>query len=337
MAARDTTGGDEAVLLMLARQRSLAHAIDALVAATAVSEIDTSIDTEEVQSRDLAAFASRALAYAASKPDLSWLTAKDPLTNEPRLVNDDLFLDALTAKVEAFTGPAAPTEHFGGLGLLNRLKSTAQGIANVARRTFDAVVGAAGGAAAGVALGFTPGTAVKLLRPLATRRGGVFVGDIFAYLAKRTKIAGIVTTALDAAIAKKTAQDDKLIVVCHSMGGNIVYDILTSSRPDIQVDLFVTVGSQVALFKELRLYVEDQTTPNIAPKKVKKPANIKAWLNVFDPMDVLGFAAEGVFEDVKDFAISNQGTVLDAHVLYFVRPVFHERLRARMTALGLGS
>jgi hypothetical protein len=54
--------------------------------------------------------------------DLSWLKAIDPATNEPRLVNDDLFLDALTAKVQAFNPPTASTENFGGLGFLNRLR-----------------------------------------------------------------------------------------------------------------------------------------------------------------------------------------------------------------------
>jgi hypothetical protein len=337
VSVNEMKNGDQVLLLTLARERSLEHAIDAIVAATAVSDPDTSVATAAAQSADLARFAAQALAYAASLPDVSWLNDLDPQTGEPRLKSDEDFLEALSQRVETFTGASGTTERFGGIGLVNRLKSTARKIAKVARRTLGAITGAVGGAAAGAALGGAPGATVKALRPVATRRAGLFLGDVFTYLSNRTKIAGIVVDALDQADAKKKPTDDKLIVVAHSMGGNIVYDVLTSFRPKLQVDLFVTVGSQVALFKEMRLYAEDKNKPGIAPTKVKPPNTITAWLNVFDPMDALAFAAEGVFERVKDFAIANNGSAFDAHVLYFVRPVFHHRLRARMAELGIGS
>jgi hypothetical protein len=69
---------------------------------------------------------------------------------------------------------------------------------------------------------------------------------------------------------------------------------------------------------------------------VKRPDAIKAWINVFDSLDVLGFAAEGVFNGVTDFAFSTQASPLDAHGLYFSRSSFHQRLRARMAEAGLG-
>jgi pimeloyl-ACP methyl ester carboxylesterase len=143
-----------------------------------------------------------------------------------------------------------------------------------------------------------------------------------------------VTKALDDAAARKANGDDKLVVVAHSMGGNIVYDILTHYRSDLVVDLLVTVGSQVAFFKEMGLYHEDAgQRPGPNPARVSKPAAVRAWLNVFDPMDVLAFAAGKVFEGVSDFAFSNQASPLDAHSLYFFRPGFHERLRARIEAV----
>jgi hypothetical protein len=335
--ANQQPNGDQLILVTLARERSLEHAIDAVVAAAGIREVDTSVATADEQAHELAEFAAKALAYAVSNPDLSWLTALHPVTNEPRIQSDEDFLEALTQRVEEFAAAGRTSETFGGIAVLNRLKATARSIAKVAKRTLGAIVGAAGGAALGAALGGTPGVTIEALRPIATRRGGMFFGDVFAYLAKRKKIAGIVMDALDAGDAKRTAMDDKLIVVAHSMGGNIVYDILSSFRPKMNVNLLVTVGSQVGLFKELCLYAEDEGKTPIAPKKVAKPDSIQRWINVFDPMDALAFAAEGVFEDVKDFAIANNGTAFDAHVLYFVRPVFHERLRARMAEVGLGS
>jgi hypothetical protein len=109
------------------------------------------------------------------------------------------------------------------------------------------------------------------------------------------------------------------------------------------VDLFVTVGAQVALFKELGLYKEDEGRTHLGghPPKVRKPKHIKKWINVFDPIDVLGFAVEGVFTgdkegEVKDYAFDNEATILNAHAAYFSRPRFHDRLKARLQESGFG-
>jgi hypothetical protein len=165
---------------------------------------------------------------------------------------------------------------------------------------------------------------------------------VFTYLNTRGdkdapgEVACIVRDALREGVAKRTTEDSKLVVVAHSMGGNIVYDILTHFDPAITVDAFVTVGSQVALFKELKLYVEDKGMPGGAGLTTK-PVNIGTWINVFDPLDVLGFAAEGVFAGVRDFAFATQASPLDAHSTYFIRPNFHARLRARLAEVGIGA
>jgi pimeloyl-ACP methyl ester carboxylesterase len=160
----------------------------------------------------------------------------------------------------------------------------------------------------------------------------------------RQPIQEVVTAALKSADAKRNRADPTLVVIGHSMGGNILYDLLTSRLAGaIEVDAFVTVGSQVGLFKELELYTEDArnagaTSPasTAAPQLVEKPAAVGTWINVFDPLDVLGFAIEGVFKDVHDFAFSNGGSVLETHSLYFFRPAFHERLGVRLASAGIG-
>ncbi|BAZ33631.1 hypothetical protein NIES4074_61450 (plasmid) [Cylindrospermum sp. NIES-4074] len=127
-------------------------------------------------------------------------------------------------------------------------------------------------------------------------------------------------------------EDDKLIVVAHSMGGNIIYDILTHFRPDIEVDVLVTVGSQVALFEEMKLFrVSDETiTAQSEVNRVSKPANVHRWINVFDFNDFLGFATESVFQGVKDFQYRTGNILFAAHNTYFNLPTFHERLAERI-------
>jgi hypothetical protein len=337
-----SAGAETMLLLTLARDHSLAHAVDAVVAAAAARG-DT--DNAFGENKELAVFAAKAMAYAESHPDGSWLEAKNPATGEARLKDDSDFLEELIARVNGADAHTADIETFGGGGILERLKSAGRGLANVAKTTLRAAVGAVAGAAVGALVGAGPEGVVRTLRPTATRRAGIFLGDVFTYLAKRGSVKAegdivrVVTEALDAAQGRKTAGDNRLVVIAHSMGGNIIYDILTHYRVDFEVDLLVTVGSQVGLFKELRLYMEDAgADPNGArPSRVSKPGTVGTWLNIFDPVDFLGFATDGVFDGVKDFAFSNQVGPLDAHSLYFCRPLFHKRLRERIAELGFAA
>jgi hypothetical protein len=102
------------------------------------------------------------------------------------------------------------------------------------------------------------------------------------------------------------------------MGGNIVYDLLTSTKGDQNVDVLVTVGSQVAVMEEMKLFTcSDPNVPNAVTKKVARPTNVKRWINVFDSRDILDFAAARVFDGVEDchFATGHAW----AHGGYFVR------------------
>jgi hypothetical protein len=91
----------------------------------------------------------------------------------------------------------------------------------------------------------------------------------------------------------------------------------------------VTVGSQVAVIEEMKLFASsDPAIPNETVKKVSRPRNVKRWMNVFDSTDILGFAAGRVFEGVVDYHFAT-GHVW-AHGGYFVEPMFHERLGSRL-------
>jgi hypothetical protein len=130
--------------------------------------------------------------------------------------------------------------------------------------------------------------------------------------------------------------DPHLIVIGHSMGGNIMYDILShflpQLHPDTNVDLFVTVGSQVALFEELKLFAASDRSIPVNPQldRVAKPSLVDRWLNVFDLNDVFAFTTEGVFGGTRDFHYSTGKGLLKAHSAYFILPSFHRRLAEQL-------
>jgi pimeloyl-ACP methyl ester carboxylesterase len=177
--------------------------------------------------------------------------------------------------------------------------------------------------------------AVRLLRKKLNASVTRFTGDAFAYLDRRgTKEAPgkIVLEVLNALRdAKNKGGDDKLVVIAHSFGGEIVYDILTYFDPTLSVDCLFTVGSQVGLFEEMKLYKASR--PELPPDwkgRVIRPASLKRWLNVFDTNDVLGYRLEPIFNEVHDYYYDTGYSSFSAHGGYFMRPSFYKRLAARL-------
>ena len=166
----------------------------------------------------------------------------------------------------------------------------------------------------------------------------VFIGDIFQYLTRRGDraqpgpIPQIVIKALRDAHAARTATDSKLIVMGHSLGGVIAYDVLTHFAADLEVSVFISIGSQVGLFEEMTLYKESRTDapPNPPKDRLPRPANVKRWLNIFDTADIFGFRAAGVFDGARDFSYDTGYGLFKAHGGYFERPSFYRRLAARL-------
>jgi dienelactone hydrolase len=77
----------------------------------------------------------------------------------------------------------------------------------------------------------------------------LFVGDVFKYLQNSGKVGDegpivkIVSDAFRNADEIRRKTKEPLVILGHSMGGNIAYDILTHFPPDLQCDLFLTVGA----------------------------------------------------------------------------------------------
>jgi hypothetical protein len=303
----DTAADPKSVLLRVARQ-SLPEAIDLLWSAAVPR-------TNEQQVEGLAALAAAALDYAAQNPHPAWLDA---------VSNDRQFLRDLEQQIEQHSAARATegtaTEQLGLSDVWNKLRETGARLENAAGR-------------------FASDFLVDKLRANLNRQITLFVGDVFVYLSARgtPQAPGpiVQTIVNDLEAARAAEPDGKLIVVAHSMGGNIVYDILTHFRPDIHVDVLATAGSQVGLFEEMKLFPANKDFIPANPRidRVDKPANVGCWINVFDLDDILGFATEGIFRGVHDFRYATGATVLSAHSSYFVRPTFHERLRERIRGL----
>lgn len=259
----------------------------------------------EDEARDLARSYLLSAEYAHKNPQPAWVATATP----------DNFADQLN-----YAADASQEESFGAGGILDSLK---EGLSRLVNAAPDA----------------TTAFAARLLRKKLNTTVTRFAGDAFVYLAHRgTKDApgAIVKTVLDAlrdARAARTADDDKLVVIAHSFGGEIMYDILTHFDPTIQVDCLITVGSQVGLFEEMKLYLASR--PDLPPDPpaghIARPPSVAHWFNVFDTNDVLSYRLEPVVNGVSDFHYDTGFSSLSAHGGYFMRPTFYKRMAARLS------
>jgi hypothetical protein len=187
---------------------------------------------------------------------------------------------------------------------------------------------------------------LRLIRKPLSNQVALFLGDIFVYLRWRetdgaegsyNRILKPIVADLAAANVVRTPEN-KLVVVAHSLGAVILYDLLTDPRAlaDIQtqsgkplvVDDWATVGAQPGLFADMGLYSGQPGGDGRLPK----PDCVRRWMNVYDFTDVLSFRTTPFFADTEDFEFDNVSGALEAHTAYFQRPAFYKRLRARLGA-----
>jgi hypothetical protein len=182
-----------------------------------------------------------------------------------------------------------------------------------------------------------------VLRAELTPRITDFLGDVLTYYRQRTAedgtgpgIDGKIAEVLREANAERGPRDP-FVVVAHSMGGNIAYDLLSGRLADegLTVDVLVTVGSQVAFFEELSLFApHPPDVPGVAGLRLPMPRAVRRWLNVYDMNDLLSFRAEPVFDGVEDYSFRSGR--LRAHSAYFLMPGFYARLAERLRPLLSG-
>lgn len=157
-----------------------------------------------------------------------------------------------------------------------------------------------------------------------------FIGDVFVYLQRRgpKETPGpIIRTVRDTiATAHERNPSEPMIVVTHSMGGNIVYDLLTFYAPELKVDIWVSVASQIGFFEEMKIFQASDTAVQ-GPDKVNTLPKLKVWMNVYDPADILAFKTAPIFNAAKiDLPFLTGDSALKAHGAYFKRPSFYRLL-----------
>ncbi|MEW1647297.1 hypothetical protein [Streptomyces sp. NPDC091219] len=147
-------------------------------------------------------------------------------------------------------------------------------------------------------------------RAVITRATHPAAGDILRYLARgdahRAQLADLVR-----------AQPSPVVLLCHSLGGIIAVDTLVT-RALPHVTLLVTVGSQAPF-----LY-ETGALPSLRyPRPL--PLSFPAWLNIYDPHDLLAFAAQPLFPaHATDVPLSSGQPFPHAHSAYWTNPELYE-------------
>ena len=193
-------------------------------------------------------------------------------------------------------------------------------------------LGNAGTRVAGVARGS--------FHPLIMR----FFGDIFVYLAQRGTpeapgpIPMKVLTALQEA---RTNQDmrphEPLIVLSHSMGGQIIYDMVTAFLPyssvfhDVTIDFWCACSSQVGLFEEMKLFLKSSSRYGPNEPVPFPPAHLGRWWNVWDPNDFLSYTVHGIIAGVDDGAYDSGVSAADAHHMILLNYSFYAAFAKKIT------
>ncbi|SMN01026.1 hypothetical protein SPONN_2155 [uncultured Candidatus Thioglobus sp.] len=119
----------------------------------------------------------------------------------------------------------------------------------------------------------------------------------------------VLRTLLKDIIIKK--QDKKIVLVAHSMGSIIAYDVLRAlgkEYPHFVIDHFITIGSPLGLPHVMHKILEEN--PNI--KVLRTPSIVKNWTNFADKRDPVALD-EHLADDYQ--ANSNNVQVKDDLVL----------------------
>jgi hypothetical protein len=191
----------------------------------------------------------------------------------------------------------------------------------------------------------------ELRRPL-NDFATLFVGDVLSYINFRGSAeqpGRITLKVLDSLAHARDIQrgrpGEPLVVLSHSMGGQIIYDLVTYFLPqmgdpryaDIRIDYWCATASQVGLFEEMKQFrasIEDYGKQVPPAKAILVPfpdrRYLGGWWNVWDSNDFISFTAEGIIADVDDEEYNSGMSVLGAHSGYMAYPGFYRRFAARL-------
>jgi hypothetical protein len=181
-----------------------------------------------------------------------------------------------------------------------------------------------------------------------------FLGDVLYYMTLRgTRDApgAIPKVLLDELATAQTNKQNRggepIVLLTHSMGGQIAYDVVSSFLPasperrQIKLDFWCATASQVGFFEELNMFLASSPSYSKATGKMTPfpSANLGRWWNVWDHNDIVSFTAKGIFEGVDDEDYWSGMSVAAAHGGYLERPSFYRAFADKLAEAfpGLGS
>jgi hypothetical protein len=134
-------------------------------------------------------------------------------------------------------------------------------------------------------------------------------------------------------LAGAAAQADKVVVVAHSMGTMVAYDVLRNCPECPLVDTMVTLGSPLGIRE-----VQDELIAEGASDVDFPAAKLSRWINIYDPLDPVCGADPRLANDyqpvdglsVVDVRESNWGGWRHTITHYFAGTLLRQHLRAAL-------
>ncbi|MFF7733229.1 hypothetical protein [Streptomyces sp. NPDC007984] len=152
--------------------------------------------------------------------------------------------------------------------------------------------------------GDAPTAARKRLAELLSRLVVATLQDTDAYTSRPAR-----RTAVQETVARAVREHGARVVVAHSLGSVVAYETL-HARPDLEIDLLLTLGSPLGLPAVMR-----KLDPEPVDGRGARPPGVRHWVNIADVGDLVAVPRElgGAFP-VDTHASTDIG-VFDPHTL----------------------
>jgi hypothetical protein len=186
------------------------------------------------------------------------------------------------------------------------------------------------------------------LRQPLNQIGARFFGDIFCYLNNRGDaespgpVPQRILDVLHKANHEKELSGEPLVVLTNSMGGQIMYDIVTYYLPQsaknkaLYVDLWCSVASQIGLFEEMKLFMASSNLYSKAKgNRVPFPDrnHLGTWWNVWDVDDIISYSVRDIIEGVDDMQFRVGQPLLKEHTGYLQEDSFYRLFAEKVKAV----